>query len=175
MKAAPNSFIKFDLHSVVKSPVGMILNLLRTDQQQPLRCCPKLTRRSINPSGFEKMKVQYATQVLSHTVVSQLSLGALPPAAAGTAELLSNFDIIFDGLNSSSLSPKVYKQAISENSQNLQFLANMQKFITSIKVVDQSSQEDVTNELKCLKDLQITINGALALWSVCKKTMEGSS
>ena len=77
------------------------------DQQQPIRCCPKLSQRHLNPNGFEKMKVKYASKVLSHTVASKLltyvSLGALPPAASGTAELLSNFDNISDSLNSSSL------------------------------------------------------------------------
>ena len=90
------------------------------DQQQPIRYCPKLSQRHLNPNGFEKMKVKYDSQVLSHTVASKLltyvSLGALPPAASGTAELLSNFDNIFDSLNSSSLSStKLYKKSYDKN------------------------------------------------------------
>ena len=80
------------------------------DQQQSLRCCQKLT----NPNGFEKMRVKYATQVLSQTVASTLLtnvfLGALPPNASGTAEVISKFDNLFGCLNSSSLkSAKIYK------------------------------------------------------------------
>ena len=86
------------------------------------------------------MKVKYASQVLGHTVASTLltyvSLSALPPVASRTVELLSN----------------------------------LIKFIKSIKVIDPSNQEDVTNKLRCLKGLQMTINGILALWSDLQKT-----
>ena len=145
------------------------------DQQQPIRYCPKLSQRHLNPNGFEKMKVKYDSQVLSHTVASKLltyvSLGALPPAASGTAELLSNFDNIFDSLNSSSLSStKLYKKAMTKTSPLQEFLERMLKFIKSIKVIDPSNQEDVTNKLRCLKGLQMTINGILALWSDLQKT-----
>jgi hypothetical protein len=52
------------------------------------------------------MKVKLATQVLSHTVSAAMLMavsgGLLPPSAAGTAELVANFDNIFDSLNSTS-------------------------------------------------------------------------
>ena len=51
-----------------------------------------------------------------------------------------------------------------------EFLERMLKFIKSIKVIDPSNQEDVTNKLRCLKGLQMTINGILALWSDLQKT-----
>ena len=100
-----------------------------------------------------------------------MSLGALPPAASGTAELLSNIDNIFDSLNSSSLSnTKLYKKAMTKNSPHQEFLERILKFIKSIKMIDPSNQEDVTNQLRCLKGLQMTINCILALWSDLQKT-----
>ena len=171
IKAIRNNLMKYNFHFDEKvASWDHIQVVYNRDQQQPIRCCPKLTQRHLNPNGFEKMKVKYATQVFSHTVASTLltyvSLGALPSHAAGTAELLSNFDGIFDSLNSSSLSStKLYKQAISKDSPHQEFLEDMLKFVISIKVVDPSSQEDVTNKLRCLKGLQLTINGVLALWS----------
>ena len=69
------------------------------------------------------MKVKLANQVMSQTVASTLSmyvaLRALPPSAMGTAELISNFDNIFDCLNSFSLSsPKIYKRAVTKDLYN---------------------------------------------------------
>ena len=65
----------------------------------------KLTKKHIDLNGFQKMKVKYATQVLSKTMASSImtyvSLGLLPAVAAGTAELLSKLDNIFYCLNSS--------------------------------------------------------------------------
>ena len=108
IKAVRNNLMKYDFCFGEKvaswDDIKIVYN---RDQKQPLRCCPNLTQRHLNPNGFEKMKVEYATQVLSHTVASTVltyvSLGALSPAAASTVELLSNFDNIFNFLNSSSL------------------------------------------------------------------------
>ena len=176
IKAVRNNLMKYNFHFDGKvASWDHIQVVYNRDQQQPIRCCPKLSQRHLNPNGFEKMKVKYTSQVLSHTVASTLltyvSLGALPPVASGTAELLSNFDNIFDSLNSSSLSStKLYKKAMTKDSPHQEFLERMLKFIKSIKVIDPSSQEDVTNKLRCLKGLQMTINGILALWSDLQKT-----
>ena len=68
------------------------------------------------------MKVKLATHVLSHTVsaamLMSISLGTLPPSAAGTAsEIISTFDQIFDRLNSSSLkASKSYRRPMLNNS-----------------------------------------------------------
>ena len=139
------------------------------DKQQTLRCCPKLTQKHLNLNGFQKMKVKLATQVMSQTVASTLStyvaLGALPPSAIGTAELISNFDNIFDCLNSPSLnSPKIYKRAVTKDSPHHKFFTDMLKFIASIKVVDKQRGEDVKNKLRCLRGLTMTLNGLQELW-----------
>lgn len=66
------------------------------DSKNSIRCCPKLTSKHISPNGFQKMKVKYAIQVLSHTVSAALLMaasgGLLSPCATGTAEAISTFD-----------------------------------------------------------------------------------
>lgn len=170
IKAVRNNLLKHDFHFDGKvASWDDIKTVYHRDKQQSLRCCPKLTQKHISPNGFTKMKVKYATQVMSHTVGSTLcmyiALGALPPSAVGTAELIANMDNIFDCLNSSSLnSTKIYKKALSEDSAHHKFIDDMLPFIQSIKV-----KEDVTNKLRCLKGLQLTLNGVLALWDTLHK------
>ena len=117
------------------------------------------------------MEVKYATQILSHsvsaTILTYSSLGALPSTATGTAELVSNFDKIFDCLNSSTLnSPKEHRRPISEKPVHYKFLSDMLKFIKSINVIDHATKEDHTNQLKCPNGLCLTINGVKSLWSM---------
>ena len=170
IKAIRNNLIKHNFHFSGKiaswDDIKVVYN---RDQQQSLRCCPKLTKKHISPNGFEKMKVKYATQVLSQTVASTLltyiALNAISPTATGTAELISKFDNLFDCLNSSSISsPKVYKKPIREGSIHFQYIAEMLEFITSIKVIDKKTNADVTSQLRCLKGFKMTLNGVLILW-----------
>jgi hypothetical protein len=96
---------------------------------------------------------------------AKLHAGTTMPATA--AELISNFDKIFDCLNSfSPRSPKLHRQGMSNDTIHKQFLTGMLTFIKSIKVVDRSKNEDVTTSLKCLDGLCMTINGLLSLWAV---------
>jgi hypothetical protein len=171
IKAVRNNLMKYNFHFGEKiaswDDIKVVYN---RDQQQSLRCCPKLTKKHINPNGFEKMKVKYATQVLSQTVASTLltyvALGAISPTAAATAELISKFDNLFDCLNSSSLnSAKVYKKPIREGSIHVQYITEMLELIASIKVIDKQTNEDVTNQLRCLKGFKMTLNGVLILWN----------
>ena len=98
----------------------------------------------------------------------------MPQNAAGAAELVSNFDNIFDCLNSSSTKgPKIFRQAISEHSNHKNFLTDMLLFIQSIKVVNPDNQKDVTSNLKCLDGLCLTINGVRSLWEVLQRESVG--
>jgi hypothetical protein len=62
--------------------------------------------RILSLTSFEKMKVKYATQLLSASVSAALntyiSLGALPSDAIETVSYVERFDKLFDILNSSS-------------------------------------------------------------------------
>ena len=109
------------------------------DKSLQIRSAHKLTNKYIHPNNFNKMKVKYATQVLSHTVAASLctyiSLGVLPQTAMGTAHLILKFDSLFDGVNSSKLySPKHIKKPITETASHVNFFKDMINFIKSLQV-----------------------------------------
>ena len=48
------------------------------DSKYPIRCCPKLTTKHLNPNyGFQKVKVKLATPVLSHTVSAAMFMAVV--------------------------------------------------------------------------------------------------
>jgi len=69
-----------------------ITDLYSTDKIKQCRIVPKLTDAHINPNNFQRMKVKYASQILSNTVSAALntyiSLDILSPKAAFTAEFI---------------------------------------------------------------------------------------
>ena len=142
------------------------------DKQLTIRSAHKLTDKPIQPNNFNKMKVKYATQVLSHTVAASLctyiSLGVLPPSAMGTAELILKFDNLFDSVNSCKLhSPKKLKTPITETSNHVNFFNETIAFISSLKVFDGSTE--VTGRIKCIKGWLITINAIILIWKHLQK------
>ena len=137
------------------------------DKELSIRSAHKLTDKHIHPNNFQKMKVKYATQVLSHTVAASLctyiSLGVLPPSAMGTAELILKFDTLFDSVNSSKLySPKKLKTPITVTSNHVNFFNEAITFISNLKVFDGNTE--VTGRIKCIKGWLITINAIISIW-----------
>ena len=133
----------------------------------PIRCAPKLTERHVHPNNFAKMKVKLATQILSHTVAASVctyvSLGVLPQSAMGTAEFISQFDSLFDSVNSSTLnSAKDLRRPITAKSNHVQFLNKTISFIKSLKVYE--GVKDVTGRIKCLNGLLVSLNDILLIW-----------
>ena len=129
------------------------------DKELPIRAAPKLTDKHIRPNNFEKMKVRYVMQILSHTVAASLctyiSVGGLSPTAMGTAELLSKFDS-FDCINSSTIScTKRLRHAVTKTSSHTSFLKEMFNFIDKLKVFNRN--EDVTGRTRCLKGWLVSI------------------
>jgi hypothetical protein len=91
----------------------------------------------MHPNGFSKMKVKYATQIFSHTVAaaicSYVSMVWLPQSALSTAELLFQFDSIFDFVNSSTIhSTKKLKCAMSDATSHQRVINDSIKFIRSL-------------------------------------------
>ena len=84
-----------------------IRNFYNKDKELQIRAAPKLTDKHIWPNNFAKIKVKYATQILSHTVAASIcmhvSVGSLPSSAMGTAECISKFDSLFDSVNASTI------------------------------------------------------------------------
>ena len=106
---------------------------------------------------------------VSAIILLHVSLGALPSPATGSAEFNAVMDKLVDSLNSSSLSdPGLHRRTVTKNSIHHQFLKEMIEFIQSIKVINPATQEDVTNNLKCLHSFCITINGVQSLWEMLR-------
>ena len=138
-----------------------IVNFYKKDKELQIRAAPKLTDKHIRPNNFAKMKVKYATQVLSHTVAASIcmhvSVGGLPSSAMGTAECISKFDSLFDSVNASTIhSSKALKCALTQTSPHLTFFQQATTFIKSLKIVN--GNEEVTGRIKCINGWLITIN-----------------
>ena len=149
-----------------------IKDFYEKDKELTIRAAPKLTERHINPNNFCKMKVKYASQILSHTVAASLctyvSIGGLPSAAMGTAEFVSKFDSVFDCVNSSKIhSPKKMKSAINEESSHISFLKEAITFIQELHVFE--GDKEITNRIKCLKGWLVTLNAIILIWDDLSK------
>ncbi len=130
-----------------------IVNFYNKDKELPIRAAPKLTDKHIRPNNFAKMKVKYATQILSHTVAASIcmyvSVRGLPSSAMGTAECISKFDSLFDCVNVSTIhSTKKLKCALTQTSHHLSFFEQAISFIKNLRIVQ--GNEDVTGRIKCI-------------------------
>ena len=178
IKAVRNNLMKYDYHFENKVASWRdITAIYEFDSKNSIRCCPKLTNTHISPHGFQRMKVKLATQVMSHTLSAAMLMavsgGLLPPSAAGTAELVANFDKIFDSLNSTSLkSHKPHNRPITAESDHCQFMNEMRTFVKGITVINPTTGKDVTSQLKCLKALEMTLNATILLWNSLKSSIK---
>jgi hypothetical protein len=159
---------KFGLYSATWKDIDSFYN---NDKTLAIRTAPKLTEKHLHPNGFSKMKVKYATQIFSHTVAaaicSYVSMGGLPQSALGTAELLFQFDSIFDCVNSSTIhSTKKLKCAMSDATSHQNFIKDSIKFIRSLEVLD--GVNIVTGRIKCLQGWLVTLNAILQIWEHLK-------
>lgn len=141
------------------------------DSKLKNRLAPKLTKSHIDPTNFERMKVKYATQVMSATVAAGLetyiSLGRLPIEAMDTVEFISKFDKLFDMFNSSKIStPKKHNKAFTGDSFQINFLHQMKELLEGLKVF--KNERDVTKYTKFINGWLISINSLLKLWVLLK-------
>jgi hypothetical protein len=176
IKAIRNNLMNYNFHFDDKVACwNDLVALYKIDSNNSIRSCPKLTHRHMSPNGFLKMKVKLATQVLSHSVAAAMMMaisgGLLPASATGTAEMVSQFDEIFDCLNSSTFStPKESNRPMTASSKHIETMKEKLEFVKKIKVIDPAKNKDVTASLKCLKALQITLSSTMELW----KTIQGA-
>ena len=145
------------------------------DSALPIRSASKLTEKHLRPNNFNKMKVNLATQVLSHTfaaaICTYFSVGALPSCAMGTAGFIEKFDSIFDCVNSSTLhSTNVLKCALSHQTKHQDFMKEAIDFIKELKVFN--GNEEVTGRIKCLKGWVTTLNAILLIWEHLRTTKD---
>ena len=73
-----------------------VVSFFEFDRSQSNRLAPKLTKKHINIPAFKEMRVNLATQVMSHTVAAGMTtlktLGKLPENAETTIEFISFFN-----------------------------------------------------------------------------------
>ena len=155
LKSVRNNLLKYDFEFDGKvAKWAHIKELFRKDQKLPTRMALKLTGKHLNPNGFTKIKVKLAKQVLSHTLSAAIntyvSPSGLPAEAIGTAQLLKRFDTIFGCYNSLSFrDSKMCRRPFTSESPHLgEFLSGL-TFIKPLKVLDKSSNDDKTKNIKC--------------------------
>ena len=99
-----------------------VVDFYNKDKVMSIMMVPKLTDRHITFPPFGAMRVNFAAQVLSHSVAAGIntlcSLKEMPDEASKTAEFIETFDELFNAFNSARLrSSYKYKSALlSENS-----------------------------------------------------------
>lgn len=164
LKSTRNNFTKYDIQ--IGNDVASwrhIVNFYASDKMHPIRIAPKLTDSHIDSNSFEKMKVKYATQILSRTVASGLytyaALGGLPKEATGTATFVYKINELFDVFNSSvRYHYRKRKCAVDGMNDNLQFLNDMKLWLSSWKVIGTNRQ------IPSIKGWLLNIASLQALW-----------
>lgn len=116
-----------------------IQELYDIDKNKEYRLAPKLTDTHIMPSNFEKMKVRYATQILSATVAAALHKlvisSDISSEAIDTINFIQNMNDLFDMFNSSTVFHAIrYKQAFNGNDYQIEFLLKMKKYLSDLTV-----------------------------------------
>lgn len=117
----------------------------RVDCKRAYRLAPKLTESHINPNNVKKMKVKYATQVLSNTVAAAMycsvESGVLERDSLGTITFIKLMDRSFDVLNSSvKKSPNKYKIAFSSKPYQNEMLDQMYTFLSNGTVTNKAEK-----------------------------------
>ena len=123
IKAARNNFMNNDISAqsriiyplFIRNEPPVNPNLIKYEYVETLfnkdlpnnnKLAPKLTKSHIYPNNFEKMKVRFATQLLSNTVAAGLNTlienNILPNSAIDTSLFVLCMDRLFDLFNSNS-------------------------------------------------------------------------
>lgn len=138
-----------------KTSCTYIEQFYNSDKLQTNRKCPKLTHSHIRPNNFEKMKVNLAVQVLSHSVASgmetDIALGLLPTAATYTVEVIRNFNNLFDMLNCSlNRYSTIFQRVFDGDAAQITFLEKMCNYIKNIVIYNENGN-NITKSMKFLR------------------------
>lgn len=150
--------------------------LFELEKENNLRMVPKLTQIHIKPNNFQRMKVKYATQVLSATVGAAISTciskGLIEGRASGTVNFIEKMDRLFDMLNSSGTGTKnQHKKPYTGKKKQKDFLLDMLESIKKMKVyrISQSGKVDITNRFNGPYCFQVTIRSVMGLFEDLNK------
>ena len=108
LKNVCNNFVKSNYkYDNVDIKWEYVVDFYNTDKAMSIRMTPKLTDKYLTLPPFAAMRVNLATQILSHSVAAGIdtlcSLGNLPDEASATAEFIETFDQLFNVFNSGRL------------------------------------------------------------------------
>lgn len=120
-----------------------------------LRRCPRLTESHVMPNNFEKMKVRFATQILSKTVAAALkdltSQNIIDDENKATYNFVLNMNNVFDILNI-----KKYGNGLKPGGSLNLILKHLQKYISFVS-------ENNSQKILCFYGLCQTIEAVLGL------------
>lgn len=151
-----------------------IAALVKFQEGKELKLAPKLTRAHIFPSHYQKMRVNLAAQVLSHSTASAVRVlveqHVLPRAAVTTAFFCELFNQWFDIMNC-----RTSREALYENSQqklakldemlfvvqNMSFPNNIWKPVQSGIKLSITSLKSLHQDLVKSGDLKFLMSGRL--------------
>ena len=148
-----------------------IAEFYRIDEQQRFRLAPKLTKKHIELPAFSKMKVKFATQVISRTVAAGLETHAKLKGLGGsnTAEFLVVFDELFDAMNSSQRTcVKQYNCALTADGEHIQLFKQRVQWLKGLSVKDQTGK-DVTSIIKCINGWCLTLSAVVEMWPMLQQ------
>lgn len=140
------------------------------DKSKDFRLCPKLTNEHIYPNSFQKMKVKYAAQVLSHSTSVALhwfiDFKLLPESATTTANFVEKINHLFDLFNSSHLNNVHVFRGVEKQ---IEFLEEMIVLFKDLKVYNEKKGKYVTKTVSFISGWQMTIKAVLELWKMLKE------
>ena len=145
IKLARNYLLKDDVSVPgfeCKASWHHVKELLSIIQRDSLRIAPKLTDEMVSKLAFaSKMKVRFATQVLSNTVAASLETLAdertMAEDAYATSIYCKNFNDLFDTLNSSFSSDSVeLRRPLCEGSKGVSFLTEALKWLEDLQEIN---------------------------------------
>ena len=139
-----------------------VVDFYNFDSRLGIRMAPKLTDFHINLRAFAAMRVNLATQVLSHTVAAGITtliaLGKINKKAQTTAEFINFFDQLFNVFNSKHIRSKQPNgHAISENSCHFAYLEKAFEYLSKLTLSN-------GRQVPCLEGWKMAINAVKLLW-----------
>ncbi|CAH2104627.1 unnamed protein product [Euphydryas editha] len=157
LKCFRNMFLKYNIecdtniNSNLQTGRGVakwehIIQFYEIDNKNPnFVFAPCLRKDHLDPNNKQKMKVNLAAQVLSHSVAagmfSKISDGSLTAAATTTANVIANMDKLFDCLNSESSDlrrGKRHATNLTAINPHLIFFQDMKRFFVTLKFIGSS-------------------------------------
>ena len=140
-----------------------ITQFFAEDSTRQIRVAPKVSQKHVDLTGFSKMRVYLATQILSHSVAVGITMmveaGKLPDEASATAEFIEVMDNLFNVFNSSGLADAhEMRRALKKDSPHHSYLAKCADLFSRLKP---SGKE---KSLPCIEGWRLSIAALQQLW-----------